>query len=301
MSVFDAKHQVLKLDVVALNNEPFRDSLFDALTDYEVTDILVNLDNIWDVAYATTICKRFQKLILENKNMFFMEICGVDITKQLEYEDKNALCSDLPKVLNYSGDDEDTVAIYKLMSMMCVKNEHSLYYDEIYHELLYSDDFRPDILILNPGYLGRFKHHEDKDGRDICREHINGYISCFEYKKKLFTPIDKSIMKYSSGKIFNTEKYKHMLSEPFEDISTKRTRLVRDKILCHNDVPYTFYKSKIMNKKYPRTNARDIINIIVGECEHHCACWSETGIASIKITSDNGMVVVHVRFDTESG
>lgn len=275
-------------------------NVFDALTDYEVIDILVALDNIWDVAYATTICKRFRKLIHDNNNMFFMEICDVDITKKIEYEDVEVMCYDLPEAINYSGFDEDYVAIYKLMSMMCVKNEHSLYYDVEYHELLYSDDFRPDILVLDPRYLDRFGYDEDKKVCDICREHINGYVSYYEYKKKPITPNDKSIMKYSSRKIFNTEKYKHMLSDPFEDISTKRTQLVRR---LYNDAltPYTFYKSKIMNKTYSRTNARDIMKIIVNECEHHCACWSETGIASIKITTKDDIVTAYVRFDTESG
>jgi hypothetical protein len=273
-------------------------SLFDKLTDYEIIDILVALDNIWDVVYATTICKRFQKLIYENKNMFFMKICGVDITKRLEYEDHNALCCDLPDELNYSDYDYDIVAIYKLMSMMNIETKDPLYYDEKYHELLYSDDFRPDVLVLDPGYLDRFEYHEDRKLRKICGKYINGYVSCRKYNKKIVIPTKEDVMKHSSVKIFNTKKYKDMLSDPFEEVSKKQTHNFR-KYKC--ETPYTFCKSTRMNDKLPRSNARDIIKVIVENCEHHCACWSESGTSTIKIKVVDGITIAYVDFDTESG
>lgn len=280
-------------------------SVFDNLSDYEIFDIIMALDNIWDVVYATTICKRFEKIIHKNKDTFFMEICGVDTTKKVKYEDVESMCYELPKKLNYSGDDTDYIATYKLLSMMHVGVDHLLYYGEKYYELLYSDDFRPDVLVLDTGYLHRFGGYcEYRKLRKICGKYINGYVSCRRYKKKIVIPTNVNIMEYSSGKIFNTEKYKDMLSDPFEDVSMEQTHNFR---IYKDDTPYTFCKSKRLNEKLPRSNARDIIKVIVEKCEHHCACWSASGISSIKITvvhdviTENNITIAYVRFDTESG
>ena len=284
--------------------------LISQLDDYKVLKIILNSKEIWSVLQMLHTCQRIKKIILDNKKIIFQQFLKVDLDLigSLElYKFANDI--DPPSYFRsqsglWGGFEIETyLVIFQLFQDFEI--DLDIFQEVPLTELLWSDDFYPDVIVLDPGYLERINDKSYLEKLKIIgQQYLNGYKVIHDSESLIdqATHMSKSKSKYESHPSFNSQKYQDQLSSPIEVCYESKIQLLDALNLEDKENPLIFVKSQCMGK---RTCVRDLITTIISEVQHHCAMWSLTSLSGITyqhlVLNGQPYTYLCVEFDTESG
>ena len=264
-------------------------AMFDMLDEYEILRIVKESD-IWSVCMLMRTSHRLRDIIMTHKKDLFQQILGIDLEGspkslfELDYIipplDHFILPSDW-----YDFDLETYVMFFALFNAFEIDSLSFLKVDP-YLELLWSNDFYPDVIELDLGYQETIDHDKITQFSWL---YFNGYK--FVHEPCLFGNDATASLSLSGRHFFNTRKYADQLSSPTEFCSPQKTKIL-DSLSFQN--PLVFVKAGC---KGDRTRARDLIKLLLEHVPRHCPTWIRTAISSIEYTKKIhlGLTYTHVK------